>query len=113
MLVAVAFELEVLVAVTVAATADKIGVPAVAVEQRCSKPAVAIEQRCSKRYFHLNGNIYLTGVTFLYYKMTNTYVGDLLRLLGALLTIRYLLHRLRRTFSQAFTIHSDCLRAIQ
>ena len=62
---------------------------------------------------HLNGNILLTGATFLHYESTNVYVGELLGLLGDLLKIRYLLNRLRRTFSYAFTIYSDCLGAIQ
>lgn len=40
-------------------------------------------------------------------------MGELLGLLGALLTIRFLLQQLQRSFSHTFTIHSDCLGAIQ
>ena len=73
------------------------------------------ETRCSGSWLlmHLNGKKLLVGTSFLHYSSANAYVGELLGLLGSLLSLRYLLVRYKRNIQHTIQIHSDCLGAIK
>ena len=71
-------------------------------------------RRCSGSWLfvHVDGYILLSGTAFLCYDQANAYVGELLGLLGSLLTLCFLLSRLHQTDFPSLNIHSNCMGAL-
>ena len=70
--------------------------------------------RCSGAWLlvHNDGYVLLSGVKFLHYTNANAYVGELLGLLGSLLTLCFLLSKDTSSNYPSIIIHSDCRGAL-
>ena len=62
---------------------------------------------------HTDGYVLLSGVDFLYYDNANAYVGELLGLLGSLLTLSFILSNSTSNNYPPSIIHSDCRGALK
>ena len=73
------------------------------------------EDRCSGFWLLIweDGAILLSSSTFLCSASANAYVGELLGLLGSLLTLRFLFSTCTDNLLHPISLHSDCLRALK
>ena len=63
-------------------------------------------------FVHVDTYILLSSTAFLCYDKAHAYVGELLGMLGSLLTLHFLLSKLNYTEYPTIHIHSDCMGAL-